>query len=178
MKKYIIPAFSKTNVNDQFIWFDGDQYKQEIPDFTAVPEKDKDEQYFKDIFKKCVGIDTKNIDWCPDGNVKAGRINKDQEKQMIEQYLDYYKKNVFFLPKMIPEDIVYDENRIKILLITDAIPDSVMQAQNSKAKIKMWSDERGMPLSDIEKYLVYTFVQMKNDIYKEIVSTLRRVIGE
>ena len=141
-------------------------------------KKDKDEQYFKDIFKKCVGIDTKNIDWCPDGNVKAGRINKDQEKQMIEQYLDYYKKNVFFLPKMIPEDIVYDENRIKILLMTDAIPDSVMQAQNSKAKIKMWSDERGMPLSDIEKYLVYTFVQMKNDIYKEIVSILRRIIGE
>lgn len=178
LKKYIIPAFSKTNVNDQFIWFDGDQYKQEIPDFAAVPKKDKDEQYFKDIFKKCVGIDTKNIDWCPDGNVKAGRINKDQEKQMIEQYLDYYKKNVFFLPKMIPEDIVYDENRIKILLMTDAIPDSVMQAQNSKAKIKMWSDERGMPLSDIEKYLIYTFVQMKNDIYKEIVSTLRRNIGE
>lgn len=97
---------------------------------------------------------------------------------MIEQYLDYYKKNVFFLPKMIPEDIVYDENRIKILLMTDAIPESVMQAQNSKAKIKMWSDERGMPLSDIEKYLVYTFVQMKNDIYKEIVSILRRIIGE
>lgn len=178
LKKNIIPAFSKTNVNDQFIWFDGDQYKQEIPDFATVPEKDKDEQYFKDIFKKCVGIDTKNIDWCPDGNVKAGRINKNQEKQMIEQYLDYYKKNVFFLPKMIPEDIVYDENRIKILLMTDAIPDSVMQAQNSKAKIKMWSDERGMPLSDIEKYLVYTFVQIKNDIYKEIVSSLRRVIDE
>lgn len=178
LKKYIIPAFSKTNVNDQFIWFDGDQYKQEIPDFTAVPEKEKNEQYFKNIFKQCVGIDTKNIDWCPDGNVKAGRINKDQEIQMIVQYLDYYKKNVFFLPKMIPEDIVYDENRIKILLMTDTIPDSVMQAQNSKAKIKMWSEERDMSLSDIEKYVVYTFVQTKNDIYKEIVSTLRRIMGE
>lgn len=115
LKKHIIPAFSKTNVNNQFIWLDGDQYKKEVPDFTEVLEKNKDAKYYKRIFKDCVGIEAKNIDWCPDGNSKAGRINKNQEINMIIQYLEYFKRNVFFLPKIIPEDIVYDENYIKIM---------------------------------------------------------------
>ena len=101
LKKHIIPAFSKTNVNNQFIWLDGDQYKKEVPDFTEVLEKNKDAKYYKRIFKDCVGIEAKNIDWCPDGNSKAGRINKDQEINMIIQYLEYFKRNVFFLPKII-----------------------------------------------------------------------------
>lgn len=62
LKKHIIPAFSKTNVNNQFIWLDGDQYKKEVPDFTEVLEKNKDAKYYKRIFKDCVGIEAKNID--------------------------------------------------------------------------------------------------------------------
>lgn len=178
LKKHIIPTFSKTNVDNQFIWFDGDQYKKEVPNFQLVLEKDKDEKYYKNVFKECVGIEAKNIDWCPDGNAKEGRINKQQELQMLVQYLEYFKNNVFFLPKKIPEDIVYNEDYLKKLLGTEDIPDSVLQEQNSKAKIKKWSEESGMSLQLIEQYLVFQFVKVKNDIYKEIVSTLLKIIGE
>lgn len=51
---------------------------------------------------------------------------------MIIQYLEYFKRNVFFLPKIIPEDIVYDENYTKIITMIEVVPDSVLQAKNSK----------------------------------------------
>ena len=86
--------------------------------------------------KIVLALKQKNIDWCPDGNSKAGRINKDQEINMIIQYLEYFKRNVFFLPKIIPEDIVYDENYIKIITMIEVVPDSVLQAKNSKEKNK------------------------------------------
>lgn len=178
LKKHIIPAFSKTNVNNQFIWLDGDQYKKEVPDFTEVLEKNKDAKYYKRIFKDCVSIEAKNIDWCPDGNSKAGRINKDQEINMIIQYLEYFKRNVFFLPKIIPEDIVYDENYIKIITMIEVVPDSVLQAKNSKDKIKKWSEESGLPLKSIEEYLVFGFTKTKNEMYRDIVAMIRKMIGE
>jgi predicted ATPase len=178
LKKHVIPAFSKTNVNSQFIWFDGDQKKDEIPDFRLVLEKEKDEKYYRNVFSNCVGIDSKNIAWCPDGNKKEGRINKQQEIAMIIKYLDYYRSNVFFLPMVIPEDIVYDEKYLQLLLQIGNIPTSVMQAKNSKEKIKKWSEESDMPLGLIEENLVYRFVKTKDDTYQEILSTMRTIIGE
>lgn len=178
LKKYVIPTFSKTNVGNQFIMFDGDQYKAMVPDFSEVLEKDKNEKYYKQVFKKCVGIDTKNIDWCPDGNAKAGRINKEQEMKMIIQYLEFFKKNIFFLPQQIPEDIVYNENYIMTLTMMEKIPESVLQSSNSKAKIKKWSEESGLSLQSIEAYLVYGFIKNKNEMYQDILSKIKKMMGE
>ena len=179
LKKHIIPAFSKTNITNQFIWFDGDQFKKAIPNFEDILEKDKNEKYYKRVFKESVGIEAKNIEWCPDGNSSAGRINKNQEIQMIIQYLEYFKKNVFFLPEKIPEDIVYNEEYIKMITMLETIPDSVLQAKNSKEKIKKWSEESGMLLQSIEEYLVYGFIKAKNERYQDIVSiVVRKMIGE
>ena len=97
---------------------------------------------------------------------------------MIIQYLEYFKRNVFFLPKIIPEDIVYDENYIKILTMIEVVPDSVLQAKNSKEKIKKWSEESGLPLKSIEEYLVFGFTKTKNEMYRDIVAMIRKMIGE
>ena len=83
-----------------------------------------------------------------------------------------------FLPKIIPEDIVYDENYIKILTMIEVVPDSVLQAKNSKEKIKKWSEESGLPLKSIEEYLVFGFTKTKNEMYRDIVAMIRKMIGE
>lgn len=97
---------------------------------------------------------------------------------MIIQYLEYFKRNVFFLPKIIPEDIVYDENYIKIITMIEVVPDSVLQAKNSKEKIKKWSEESGLPLKSLEEYLVFGFTKTKNEMYRDIVAMIRKMIGE
>ena len=97
---------------------------------------------------------------------------------MIIQYLEYFKRNVFFLPKIIPEDIVYDENYTKIITMIEVVPDSVLQAKNSKEKIKKWSEESGLPLKSIEEDLVFGFTKTKNEMYRDIVAMIRKMIGE
>lgn len=47
----------------------------------------------------------------------------------------------------------------------EVVPDSVLQAKNSKEKIKKWSEESGLPLKSIEEYLVFGFTKTKNEMY-------------
>lgn len=80
--------------------------------------------------------------------------------------------------RSIPEDIVYDEDYIKMITMMRVIPDSVLQAKNSKEKIKKWSEESELPLKFIEEYLVFGFTKAKNEMYQNIVVTIKKMIGE
>ena len=51
IKQYTILTYSKTRVDNRFIILDGDQQKEEIPDFSKIPEINKTEKYMKDVFK-------------------------------------------------------------------------------------------------------------------------------
>ena len=175
IKKYTILTYSKTKVDNRYIFFDGDQRKDEIPDFTRIPEIEKTEKYLKDVFKKAIGISADKIDWGVDANRKAGRINAQQEKELLLLYLEYFKKFVSFLPQMIPEDIIYDEERLKIILGEDGFPD-VSREKNSKEKLKKIADEMGQDIDAIEYQLIYWFSKKKNSDYQYILETLKRII--
>lgn len=175
IKKYTILTYSKTRVTNRYILFDGDQKKDDIPDFTRIPEIDKTYEYLKGVFKKVVDIDTDKIDWGVDANRQAGRRNTQQEKELILSYLEFYKTHVAFLPQIIPEDIIYNEDRLKVLLGEDGFPD-VSQEKNSKAKLKKISDITGQDIGAIEYQLVYWFVKQKNSDYIDILTKLKDII--
>lgn len=123
IKKYTLLTYSKTKVADRYILFDGDQKKDDVPDFSRIPEADKTPQYLKSVFKDVVNIDADKIDWGVDANKQAGRKNTQQEQELILSYLEFYKTHVGFLPQVIPEDIIYDEKRLRIILGEDDFPD-------------------------------------------------------
>lgn len=75
------------------------------------------------------------MQWGVDANRKAGRTNPKQEAELIVDYLEYYRDFVSFLPLNIPEDTIYDEARLKIILGEDGFPD-VSQGKDSKTKLK------------------------------------------
>lgn len=175
IKKYTILTYSKTRMSNRYILFDGDQKKDEIPDFARIPEIDKTDEYLKDVFKKVVGIDADKIDWGVDANKKAGRKNTQQERELILSYLEYYKNYVNFLPQVIPEDIIYNEERLKILLGEEDYPD-VSQEKNSKIKLKKISDTKGQDIGAIEYQLVYWFAKQKNSDYQYILAMLKDII--
>lgn len=175
IKKYTILTYSKTRVTNRYILFDGDQKKDDIPDFTRIPEADKTYEYLKDIFKKVVDIDADKIDWGVDANRQAGRKNTQQESELILSYLEFYKTHVAFLPQIIPEDIIYNEDRLKVLLGEDGFPD-VSQEKDSKAKLKKISDITGQDIDAIEYQLVYWFVKQKNSNYIDILTKLKDII--
>lgn len=175
IKKYTILTYSKTKVADRYILFDGDQKKDEVPDFIRIPEADKTPQYLKTTFKAVVGIDADNIDWGVDANKQAGRKNTQQEQELILSYLEFYKTHVRFLPQVIPEDIIYNEDQLKRMLGEDDFPD-VSQEKNAKAKLKKVADSVGQDIGAIEYQLVYWFAKQKNSDYNDILVMLRAII--
>ena len=129
----------------------------------------------KNIFKKVIGISADKIDWGIDANRKAGRVNVDQEKELILLYLEFFRNRVCFLPQVIPEDIIYDESRLKILLGEDGFPD-VSQEKDSKKKLKKISDIMGQEIGALEYQLIYWFVKQKNADYQYILEMLKSII--
>ena len=99
IKKYTLFIYSKTKIHNRYIIFDGDQKKCDVPDFSRIPDSDKNEEYYKNVFKSVVGVGANKIDWGIDANRKAGRYNEAQERELICSYLDYFKKSVFFFAK-------------------------------------------------------------------------------
>lgn len=175
IKKYILLTYSKTGIDNRFIIFDGDQKKEDVPDFTKIPEADKTMDFFKDNFKKVTGISADKIDWGFDANKKAERYNVEQQKQLVLLYLEFFKRNVFFLPKMIPEDIIYNETRLKSILGEDNLPD-VSSEKDTKAKLKKMADSMGQEIEQLEYQLIYWFVKQKNSDYQIISDTLKKII--
>lgn len=175
IKKYTILTYSKTKVTNRYIIFDGDQKKDTIPDFSRIPEADKTVKYLKDIFKKSVDISADKIDWGIDANRKAGRVNTIQEKELILSYLEFFNNNVSFLPQTIPEDIIYNEVRLKQFLGEEGFPD-VRQEKDSKKKLKKISDIMGQDVNALEYQLIYWFIKQKNSDYQCILKTLKNII--
>lgn len=175
IKKYTILTYSKTKVADRYILFDGDQKKDDVPDFNKIPEADKTHQYLKAVFKNVVGIDADKIDWGVDANKQAGRKNTQQEQKLIQAYLEFYKTHVGFLPQVIPEDIIYNEARLKILLGEEGFPD-VSHESNAKARLNTIAVEMGQDIGAIEYQLVYWFIKQKNSDYNDILAMLKGII--
>lgn len=177
IKKYTVSTYAKTNVENRYIFLDGDQRKEEIPDFSKIPEVDKTDVYFKELFKKVVGIGADKIDWGVNANRKADRYDKQQEKELILSYLEYYKKVVCFLPHEIPEDIIYDEEYLKTILGEENFP-NVSKEKNAKEKLKKIADEVDQDINTIEEMLIYNFVRNCNDDYYYILEILKKIIEE
>ena len=110
-----------------------------------------------------------------DANRKAGRYNEQQEKELFMQYLEYFKHNVIFLPQKIPEDIIYDKNKLESILGLDGFPD-VNGIVDSKQKLKAISDSMGQALDQLEYQLIYWFAKNKQTDYQNIVKILKDII--
>ena len=95
--------------------------------------------------------------------------------KLILLYLEYFRNYVYFLPQVIPEDIIYDESRLKNLLGENGFPD-VSKEKNSKKKLKVISDAMGQTIDALEYQLIYWFVKQKNSDYQYISKMLKSII--
>ena len=167
LKKYTILTFARTNIKSQYVLFDGDQFNEAVPDFGSVLERDKTISYYKDQFRRIVGMRSSTMDWGLDANPDEGRLNEEQEKNQIENYLLFYKSNVFFLPKVIPEDIIYDEEYLRNICGQREFPD-LSGDRDSKAKLFHIANSLGISIGSIEQLLISQFIIKKEEDYKTI----------
>lgn len=98
------------------------------------------------------------------------------------RYLDFFKKNVFFLPADDPETIIYDANVSSRLL--KAVMSKYKVDERKKAKEKIYSVAKAMSqegISNASQYYAYlnlfitAWIQKKDANYKEIVVKLKNI---
>ena len=174
LKKYTILTFARTNIKSQYVLFDGDQFNEAVPDFGSVLERDKTISYYKDQFRRIVGMRSSTMDWGLDANPDEGRLNEEQEKNQIENYLLFYKSNVFFLPKMIPEDIIYDEEYLRNICGQREFP-NLNGDRDSKAKLFHIANSLRISIGSIEQLLISQFIIKKEEDYKTIARLVHMI---
>ena len=174
LKKYTILTFARTNIKSQYVLFDGDQSNEAVPDFGSVLERDKTISYYKDQFRRIVGMRSSTMDWGLDANPDEGRLNEEQEKNQIENYLLFYKRNVFFLPEVIPEDIIYDEEYLRNICGQWEFP-NLSGDGNSKAKLFHIANSLGISIGSIEQLLISQFIKKKQEDYKTIARLVHMI---
>nr|WP_297705295.1 AAA family ATPase [uncultured Butyrivibrio sp.] len=179
IKKHIVLPYSITGVSNSFFLLDGDQKLGEVPDFSNIPEKKKTEEYLGNILKDVTGIKSSSFDWDVDANRKEGRFSTTQKIEKMLKFLDYYRNHVFFLPKVIPEEIIYDEEHLKRFLDIDVIENIIgNNARDAKEKIKLISDATKQGMNEMEYQLIYWFVKRNkgSEDYANILDILHRVV--
>lgn len=174
LKKYTILTFARTNIKSQYVLFDGDQFNEAVPDFGSVLERDKTISYYKDQFRRIVGMRSSTMDWGLDANPDEGRLNEEQEKNQIENYLLFYKSNVFFLPEVIPEDIIYDEEYLRNICGQWEFP-NLSGDGNSKAKLFHIANSLEISIGSIEQLLISQFIKKKEEDYKTIARLVHMI---
>lgn len=130
--------------DNTFVFFDGDEKKQEKHiDLNTIPPNEQDTSAkLMDLIKNQVGCDVK---FHLDGGNQNQAIKEEQIINLAVKYLNYYNKNVFYLPEDIPEDIIWDkdfaEKLLGVLQPNKNISNILTSSKNSKELIFNFSTE-------------------------------------
>jgi hypothetical protein len=121
--------------DNTFVLFDGDEKKHNSHvDLGTIPPNEQDTSAkLLTLIKEQVGCDIK---FHLDGGNQSKELKEQQTKELAIKYLNFYRKNVFYLPLSIPEDIIWDENfAIKFLNLIQpnkSISTIIASSANSK----------------------------------------------
>lgn len=111
MSSEFAKIFCRTDNSNDFMIFDGDQRKAEHIDWRDLPSTDLTALKLKEKVLSQTGCEIK---FYVDGGSTGS--NDQQKIDLYKRYLDYYKRNVFYLPKNIPEEIIWDDDTALNLL--------------------------------------------------------------
>ena len=78
-----------------------------------------------------------------------------------------------FLPKMIPEDLIFDTNKLQA--ICGDLP-SIDSIDDSKSKLKVIADSTGYDFCNLISILTTSFIKTENEDYQYILALLRSII--
>ncbi len=115
IKNEFATVYCREDNSKEYILLDGDQ---KIVDSHYNWQELPNDQVTIDVLRRKIKEQTNtDISFSVDG--EDGSSNKDQQLNLLKRYLQYYKTNVFYLPKQIPEDIIWDEEKAKSILSND-----------------------------------------------------------
>jgi len=184
IKKEFIPVFCREKKQRDFVLFDGDQ-KPQSPHYNwkDFSNNDLTIEYLQIKIKDQV---KETIEFSVDGGVDGG--NKKQQLELLKKYLDFYLSNVFYLPKKIPEDIIwndeYAKGQIKIQFGDNAHDHLVKLESIAKTKQKfvfladlLFGDGKAENVKSAQRLFLQKWLTSENADFIEIREMIELIVS-
>lgn len=178
IKNHFINVYSHAGELNKFIVFDGDQ-KIVANHFNpaSILEADQTNERYKQEIRTQTGID---IPFYPDGNQNEG-ARADQEKELRRNYLNFYLRNVSYLPLTVPEEIIWNQELAENFLNAMNKPEFIARI-NATGDFKekflllaeaMTGDRKNIYLT--EKTFLEKWLKEKPATYNQVVTIITSI---
>ncbi len=186
IKKEFIPVFCREPNEKEFVFFDGDQkLLSSSYDWRSFPTSDLNIPFLQTKIKEQTN---EEIKFSTDGGIGGG--NQTQQLELLKMYLDFYLNNVFYLPKRIPEEIIWDEklaeDQIKLVILNDEEIRKKLQLLreiiNTKKKFAfitnlVLGDDNSENILSVHKIFIQRWLNAQNEDYETLKSTILEIIN-
>lgn len=187
IKKEFIPVYCRSGNSLNFVLLDGDQ-RPEIDDldWRNLSLSKLNIDFLKGFIKEITGVDVKfSVDSGKDGT------RDDQHIELLKKYLDYYKSNVYYLPKQIPEDIIWKNEfavgQIKIVLSqVDNVQDFLSQLNEISSTKKrfafiakiLFGDDKSENIDSVHNLFLQRWIKQENKSFQVIKTIINQIIDQ
>lgn len=177
IKSKFIPIYSQSDTVNTFIILDGDQRPNSaIIELESLPARDISCEKLDELIStmtKC------KVEFNTDGNSQDGG-RSDQRLDLQKKYYNYFKDNVFFLPKLTPEELIWDINIISNLIsYNQSSLDELNNLKSAKEKIHRASQLIFKTSSDnaaLEKLLLTKWLENDSSEKRQILDIIVKIV--
>ncbi len=174
LKQDFMNVYSKEESKKHFIVFDGDQQKDSI-DINELSDADKTVASLNKKIKDIVG---ELIKFNVDGESGTGR--EDQKIDLMLKYIKFHQDNIFYLPKNIPEEIIWDDNILSKSDIEEDKKNIIKAEEDIKKKFNffakyMFDDDSSSGQNSSYDYFLLRWIKNKNYDFQLIEKILNDI---
>lgn len=187
IKNEFIKVYCRSQNSMNFVLFDGDQ-KPDINDFDwrNLPTSNLNIDSLKDLVQRITGVEVKfSVDGGKDGS------REDQVLELLKKYLDYYKTNVYYLPELIPEDIIWKSefaiDQINVVLSDDTNVEEVISDLKKITSTKMrfafiakvlFGEDKSENIDSVHNMFLQKWIKQENKNFQVIKSIITHIINQ
>ena len=182
--KDFITVFCRDDSPNNFILFDGDQQiTSNHFDWQELSVSDVNANVLTRKIKEQTGVEIK---FSVDGNSTGG--NQEQQLELLKKYADYYLNYVYYLPRKLPEEIIWNENyahsQIRNIILEEDKSSQIITELDAKIHPKkkfayltlvIMGDNNSENILSIQKQFIQRWLNEKNEDYLTINTIIERI---
>jgi len=171
IKQNEMTIYSKEVNCKHFVIFDGDQRNDKV-DITTFSKRDTTPDKLKEKIRNLVGEDIK---FSFDSNA-----SDEQKTELMLKYIKYHHDNIFFLPKNIPEEIIWIDEIISNSDFSENEKNQINSESDHKKKFALyaWAEYGSDTADDVErihKKFIKRWLGNPNDSYRSINDIITKI---
>ena len=175
LKQEFMSVYSKEEDSKHFILFDGDQRADKI-DVSQLSDNEKSIDNLKNLIKQITN--GQEIIFAVDGN--SGRGNDEQKIELMLKYIKYHFNNVFYLPKNIPEEIIWYDDLVDNSDFSDEEKGEIRSESNYKNKFALYAkfdlgSSEARDIESVHKKFLKRWLERGSKDFEVIEDTLMRI---